>query len=374
MKSIDEIIADFQALSDQQKASVVSAAKAGSLDANDYESVMLLTEISALSDKEKQQLLAKLNPGAAAEGQPGTAPAGQAEPSSATYAPHGTGGGTSGSGKAVALTSLLFLALIGAGGYYCHSVYQKDTELLKKEATAAAEDARAATDKARHLQDENEHLARAMKERRADQERSLSTLSEDKQNLSQNIKRLEEQLSSEQNARKLAERDAKEQRELAASLRTTVTNLKATVAGLEEQLATRNASQSTAASSASQTTSTTGYESSAYSRSSEIKDLITHLNNLSGLSSTAKIFRNKLLQLLPKIQQGASVSSPLSGETNTPLHYACGLDDVMVVEWLLKEGANPRALNKQGQTPADCAIGNNSTNALNCLREHDAVY
>lgn len=104
------------------------------------------------------------------------------------------------------------------------------------------------------------------------------------------------------------------------------------------------------------------------------QDVINHLNALGTGKGAAKIFRNKLLQIMPRIQDGADVSSPLPGETNTPLHYACGLNDVMTVQWLLDHGANAAARNKQGQTPADCARLNNSGAVLNVLQQRGVAY
>ena len=104
------------------------------------------------------------------------------------------------------------------------------------------------------------------------------------------------------------------------------------------------------------------------------QDVINHLNAMGSGKGAAKVFRSKLLQIMPRIQNGASVNSPLPKETNTPLHYACGLNDVMTVQWLLDHGADAAARNKQGQTPADCARLNNSGAALNVLQQRGVAY
>ena len=54
------------------------------------------------------------------------------------------------------------------------------------------------------------------------------------------------------------------------------------------------------------------------------------------------------------LDAGASVHT-CDKFANTPLHYACNLDDELVVQMLLRRGANPLAANRQRATPYDWA-------------------
>lgn len=107
---------------------------------------------------------------------------------------------------------------------------------------------------------------------------------------------------------------------------------------------------------------------------SGLQAVIRHLSSLAPSKKADRTYINKLLSLLLRVQNGTSVNLPLPGETFTALHYACGLDDVMTVEWLLDNGANPSARNKHGQTPADCARYNNAWNVLNVMQQRGVAY
>lgn len=76
------------------------------------------------------------------------------------------------------------------------------------------------------------------------------------------------------------------------------------------------------------------------------------------VTSSNKLYRTRLLTILPLILDGADVNLTLT-ETkgNTALHYACGLGDVELVTWLLENGADPNKLTDKGMSPYKCAGG-----------------
>lgn len=105
---------------------------------------------------------------------------------------------------------------------------------------------------------------------------------------------------------------------------------------------------------------------SSYTSASEMLGIISRAYCR---DSTDRMFQSKLQQIFNRISNGgAGVNVPLPGESNTALHYACGLNQPDVVEWLLNHGASPYSRNKHNQTPADCAHYNNSGIALDVLR------
>lgn len=76
------------------------------------------------------------------------------------------------------------------------------------------------------------------------------------------------------------------------------------------------------------------------------------------VTSSNKLYRTRLLTLLPMILEGADVNLTLpETKGNTALHYACGLGDVELVTWLLQNGANPNKLTDKGMSPYKCAGG-----------------
>ncbi len=76
------------------------------------------------------------------------------------------------------------------------------------------------------------------------------------------------------------------------------------------------------------------------------------------VTSSNKLYRTRLLTLLPQILNGEDVNLTLpETKGNTALHYACGLGDVELVTWLLQNGADPNKLTDKGISPYKCAGG-----------------
>lgn len=82
---------------------------------------------------------------------------------------------------------------------------------------------------------------------------------------------------------------------------------------------------------------------------------IIDLSNLNARSESAKLFRMRLLTLLPLIRNGAHVDvTTLETKGNTALHYACGIGSMQTVRWLIVNGANVNAVTDKGATPLKC--------------------
>ena len=86
---------------------------------------------------------------------------------------------------------------------------------------------------------------------------------------------------------------------------------------------------------------------------------ISALQNMTTYDATQKLYRTRLLTLLPLIRSGSHVDITLpETKGNTALHYACGMGDVALVRWLVEHGANVNARTDKGKTPWECAGGN----------------
>lgn len=89
-------------------------------------------------------------------------------------------------------------------------------------------------------------------------------------------------------------------------------------------------------------------------------NLQTHINRISTMpvsNETFALYRKRLLMLLPMIQNGANVNTTtVETKGNTALHYACGLGDYVLVQWLLQHGANPNAVTDKGKRPSQCSF------------------
>ena len=91
-----------------------------------------------------------------------------------------------------------------------------------------------------------------------------------------------------------------------------------------------------------------------------LNDILAALEKRTCKSATDKLYRKRLLMLLPLIQETHNPNTP-TPETkgNTALHYACAIGDLELVSALLKRGANPRLRTHKGATPHLCASGPN---------------
>lgn len=91
----------------------------------------------------------------------------------------------------------------------------------------------------------------------------------------------------------------------------------------------------------------------------ELDQHINYLQNMHPYDATQKLYRRRLLTLLPLIRSGSHVDITLpETKGNTALHYACGMGNVELVRWLVTHGANVHARTNKGKTPWDCAGGN----------------
>lgn len=87
----------------------------------------------------------------------------------------------------------------------------------------------------------------------------------------------------------------------------------------------------------------------------ELASILEELQQVHYTDNTAKLYQQRLLMLLPMLKQGANVNiTPPVTKGNTALHYACGLCNVRLVDWLLRHGANPNARTNKGATPMQC--------------------
>lgn len=94
------------------------------------------------------------------------------------------------------------------------------------------------------------------------------------------------------------------------------------------------------------------------------ESLITRLEQQETAAPGSEPMRRKLLMLLEQIRRGAGVDVTLpETKGNNALHYACAIGDMEVAEWLLKNGANPRAKTDKGYSPMWC-IGTTNREAL----------
>lgn len=112
------------------------------------------------------------------------------------------------------------------------------------------------------------------------------------------------------------------------------------------------------------------YEEDAGLAREELEHFIARIQSMKATSSN-KLYRTRLLQLLPMILEGEDVNLTLpETKGNTALHYACGLGDVELVTWLLENGANPNKLTDKGMSPYKCAGGKQVKTIQNLLREY----
>lgn len=87
----------------------------------------------------------------------------------------------------------------------------------------------------------------------------------------------------------------------------------------------------------------------------ELGAILSELQQTRYSDATANLYRKRLLTLLPMLLNGANpnITTPET-KGNTALHYACGLCNVRLVDWLLRHGANPNARTNKGATPMQC--------------------
>ena len=99
-------------------------------------------------------------------------------------------------------------------------------------------------------------------------------------------------------------------------------------------------------------------------------DIIAELETLRCTSPVEQLYRKRLLMLLSLIQMSGNPNET-TPETkgNTALHYACGMGHVPLVQWLVKHGANTRAVTHKGATVDDCVSGKNEQTIRRILQQ-----
>lgn len=89
-------------------------------------------------------------------------------------------------------------------------------------------------------------------------------------------------------------------------------------------------------------------------------DIIAGLEELNCTSASEKLYRKRLLTLLPLIQMSGDPNTTLpETKGNTALHYACSMGHVKLVQWLVSHGANTKAVTDKGATVDACIGGKN---------------
>lgn len=100
-----------------------------------------------------------------------------------------------------------------------------------------------------------------------------------------------------------------------------------------------------------------------------LNDILAALEKRTCKSATDKLYRKRLLMLLPLIQENHNPNTT-TPETkgNTAMHYACGLSHVELVKWLIDHGADLNARTDKGAT-IDACIGGKNAAAIKKLIE-----
>ena len=98
--------------------------------------------------------------------------------------------------------------------------------------------------------------------------------------------------------------------------------------------------------------------------------ILSRLENATYRSATDKLYRKRLVSLLPAIMvlQDPSWTSP-DYKGNTALHYACGLSDVELVRWLVMHGADLEMSTEKGASIDACIGGKNAAGIKAILKE-----
>ena len=92
-----------------------------------------------------------------------------------------------------------------------------------------------------------------------------------------------------------------------------------------------------------------------------LNDILAALEKRTCKSATDKLYRKRLLMLLPLIQEthNPNTTTPET-KGNTAMHYACGLSHVELVQWLIDHGADLNARTDKGATIDACIGGKNA--------------
>jgi hypothetical protein len=101
-----------------------------------------------------------------------------------------------------------------------------------------------------------------------------------------------------------------------------------------------------------------------------LSDILARLEKTTYRSATDKLYRKRLLSLLPEVMllNNASWTTP-DYKGNTALHYACGLSDVELVQWLVNHGADLEMSTDKGASIDACIGGKNAAKIKTILTE-----
>lgn len=104
-----------------------------------------------------------------------------------------------------------------------------------------------------------------------------------------------------------------------------------------------------------------------------LESLIANLSAATMRHESSRLYQQRLLLLLPRINNGEDVNLTLPvTKGNTALHYAVALGSVSITRWLLNHGANPNAVTDKGASVMDCVGSDNGSTIRQMLREYGA--
>ena len=102
---------------------------------------------------------------------------------------------------------------------------------------------------------------------------------------------------------------------------------------------------------------------------SKLRELIARLEQTQYKSAVERLYRKRLLTLLPRILEGGDINNVLpNANGTTALHNACGLSHVQIVQWLVDHGADLNARTAKGASVDDCVGGPNAKAIRSILR------
>lgn len=99
-------------------------------------------------------------------------------------------------------------------------------------------------------------------------------------------------------------------------------------------------------------------------------ELVRELEQREYPTAVERLYRKRLLTLLPQIMEGAPIDHSISNSNGTTaLHNACGLSHVEIVQWLIDHGADLNARTARGASVDDCVGGPNASTIRAMLRK-----
>ncbi len=100
-----------------------------------------------------------------------------------------------------------------------------------------------------------------------------------------------------------------------------------------------------------------------------LRQLVQELEQTEYKTAVERLYRKRLLTLLPQIMEGGDINNVLANANGTTaLHNACGLSHVQIVQWLVDHGADLNAKTAKGASVDDCVGGPNARAIRSILR------